>query len=127
MNIMRRKPSAGEKLNAPSNAPPRKSNQAPPSLDTPALRSTARPGAGLKTGNTLPDLRLSGFDIDKMMGQAGLGSPSPLGTTDDEDLIALSYRDYMTTKPIKKRTVSDGCDFGQCHEHFLTHPLPANP
>lgn len=70
---------------------------APSANDEAAMPRRRNPGASAP----LPDLRISGFDIDKMMGAAGLvatSTPSPLGTTDDEDFSAGTQRDYITTK-----------------------------
>lgn len=96
MNVIRRKPSATEKLNAhaaPGNA---SRNQAtPPTLDVSGIDHN-REGMGIRAANVLPDLRLSGFDFDKIMGQAGLGFPSPLGTTDNKDIGPIRPGDYIT-------------------------------
>ncbi|CAO1613327.1 unnamed protein product [Parajaminaea phylloscopi] len=107
MNIIRRKPSSNDQLGAKGpqrNAPI--SSALPASIDVSGIATTRTP-ANARPANALPDLRLSGFDIDKVMGQAGLGSPSPLGTTDDEDYGVNYYRDYITSKSVtssKKRT-----------------------
>lgn len=89
MGLLRRKPSAAEGLNGKAQG-----SSPPPSNDELLQQRKRNPAP-------LPDLRLSGFDIDKMMGAAGLNgrsSPSPLVTTDDEDLPAGVQRDYITTK-----------------------------
>ncbi|CAO1623521.1 unnamed protein product [Jaminaea pallidilutea] len=77
MNIMRRKPSTQDNLNLRA----RQEAEAQEQRDR-----MARPVP-------LPDFRLSGFDIDKMIGSAGLVSSSPGSLSDDEQ---SSARDYVT-------------------------------